>query len=106
MNFHTGSYLYVILLCTGAIISLLTGLAIMFKQRSLKTGYVVLFLSSLIFLIALISWFHLALAKLSIDTIPIILDQVLPIIIYPFYLIVTWLFLFIFKKIFNIKGSE
>jgi hypothetical protein len=96
MGIDTVVNAYFILLLVGAIISFLVGLGLMKKIRSLGKGYFALVTLSLIILIALVLWFQLASAKLSIGTIPWLFDQAIVIIFYPFYLIITW---FLLKKI-------
>lgn len=89
---------FFILLLAGAVISFLVGLGFMKKLQSFGKGYFALFSLSLMVLIALLLWFQSASANLSIGTIPWLIDQAIAILVYPFYLIITW---FILKRMFK-----
>ncbi|WEG14545.1 hypothetical protein PU629_09370 [Pullulanibacillus sp. KACC 23026] len=98
MSIDTVVNTYFILLLVGAIISFLVGVGLTKKLQSVAKGYFALFGLSLLVLIALVLWFQSASAALYIGTIPWLLDQAVAIIVYPFYLLITWFLLKMIAK--------
>lgn len=88
--------MFFVILLVVSIISFFTGFFIMKKTKDHKSGFMFMFILSLISLIFLLDWFQSVGSEVFLATIPWILNQALAIFLYLLYLIVAW---FVLKRI-------
>ncbi|WP_456363628.1 hypothetical protein [Priestia aryabhattai] len=103
MDVQTIANLFLTLVITAAVVSLLIGVFVTFKKGSYKKGFISTLISSIVCLIIIVSWYEKASSEVFMGTIPWILNILAVIIILPIYLLVIY---FVFKKLIKSKKNE
>ncbi|MCM3018599.1 hypothetical protein M3582_10995 [Priestia megaterium] len=101
MDVQKAANLFLIFVLIAAGISLVIGFIIAVRTTNYKKGYISTFISSVVFLILIVSWYDKASSKVFMGTIPWVLNVIAVIIVLPLYVLIAR---FIFKKV--TKGQK
>ncbi|WP_394221667.1 hypothetical protein [Priestia aryabhattai] len=101
MDVQKVANLFLIFVLIAAGISLIIGFVVAVRSTNYKKGYISTFISSVFFLILIVSWYDKASSNVFMGTIPWILNAIAVIIVLPLYVLVAR---FIFKKV--TKGQK
>ena len=101
MDVQKVANLFLIFVLIAAGISLIIGFVVAVRSTNYKKGYISTFISSVVFLILIVSWYDKASSNVFMGTIPWILNVISVIIVLPLYLLIAR---FIFKKV--TKGQK
>ncbi|MCM3195489.1 uncharacterized membrane-anchored protein YhcB (DUF1043 family) [Priestia megaterium] len=101
MDVQKVANLFLIFVLIAAGISLVIGFIIAVRTTNYKKGYISTFISSVVFLILIVSWYDKASSNVFMGTIPWVLNVIAVIIVLPLYVLIAR---FIFKKV--TKGQK
>ncbi|WP_423145365.1 hypothetical protein [Priestia sp. 40] len=101
MDVQKVANLFLIFVLIAAGISLVIGFVIAVRSTNYKKGYISTFISSVVFLLLIVSWYDKASSNVFMGTIPWVLNVIAVILVLPLYLLCAR---FIFKKV--TKGQK